>query len=53
MLLMIGGCLMMLEPLLRGPVKAGTNYVGSALREAFPPPAGAPRAFEQLLERMP
>lgn len=52
-LFMIGGCLMMLEPILRGPVAASTGSLAAALREAFPPAPGAPRAFTRLLEQMP
>lgn len=51
-LFMIGGCLMMLEPLLR-PVAMGSGYLGAALREAFVPPSGGMRELEMLLERMP
>ena len=52
MLLMIGGCLMMLEPILRRPVKVSAAYLASALREAFVPPSG-PCDLESLLEKLP
>lgn len=52
-LLMIGGFLMMLEPLLRPPARATTENIAAVLREAFPPAARSPRSFEALLEQIP
>lgn len=51
-MLMIGGFLMMLEPLLRAPAVASPAYIAVALREAFLP-ADPGAAFGTLLEKMP
>lgn len=52
-LLIIGGSLMMLQPLLSGPVRSSARYVGAALREAFVPAPRIPRSLRSLLEQMP
>lgn len=52
-LLIIGGFMMMLQPVLRGPVNITSVYVGWVLREAWPPPPATPPSLARLLERMP
>lgn len=52
-LLLIGGFVMMLEPLFRGPMSIATSHIAAALREAFPAPLEPAPTFEQLLEQIP